>query len=369
MTRRLLFTGGHHNSALAVASYLKSQHPDGEIYWLGHRCSMAGDRRESAEYLEVTAAGIPFYDLKAGKLYNLTNPLRVLKILGGFGQALVLLLKIRPTLIVSFGGYLAVPVVIVGWLLRIPSVTHEQTVVAGYANRLLARFAGKVLLSWPQSERYYPSQKVVVTGLPLREDFLKLAASRPLPRPPRGRPVVLVTGGKQGAHALNLAVREALADLLSEMEIIHQTGRSSLFDDFGQAQSQRESLETSLKRSYRVRSYVTGSEWTKLFSEADLVVSRSGAHTTSELLLLGKPALLIPHPRTHHEEQLKNAQYLKEAGLAEILEQKDLTGETLARSIRRMLKNLNSYQVKPGYDLIRDGTERVAAEILKLIPG
>ena len=123
---RLVFVGGHHTTALAVIDVLQVENPNLAIFWIGHRFSMWGDKNDSVEYRDITARYIPFYDLKAGKFYHTYNPLKLLRIPFGFFQAFYYLLKIRPVLIVSCGGYLAVPVVIVGWILRIPSITRTD---------------------------------------------------------------------------------------------------------------------------------------------------------------------------------------------------------------------------------------------------
>src|SRR3989338_10202365 len=144
---KIVIAGGHHSSALPVIHELNRQFPDVQIIWLGHKYSLKGDKNPTLEFYEVTALGIPFYEVKAGKLYKAFNLGRLLKVPFGFFQSLILLIKIKPDIILSFGGYLAVPVVLAGWLLRIPSVTHEQTVAVGYANRAIAPFVDKIFLT------------------------------------------------------------------------------------------------------------------------------------------------------------------------------------------------------------------------------
>src|SRR3989344_4824230 len=168
--RPILFVGGHHNSALVVALELRRKGIP--VVWVGHKFTIRGDKSLSAEYQEITSHQIPFYEFKTGKFYRKKNPLEFLKILTGFFQAFTYLLKIRPRLIVSFGGYMAVPIVIVGWFLRIKSVTHAQTVTAGYANKAATPLVKKIFLAHKSSLPNYPSHKAVVTGLPLPSDFL-----------------------------------------------------------------------------------------------------------------------------------------------------------------------------------------------------
>ena len=156
--KTLVFTGGHHISSLSVALALKAEGVN--IVWIGHRHSQWADTSDSAEYRDVTAAGIPFFDLQAGKFYQTFHPAKLIRIPWGFIQAFYYLVKIRPSGIVSFGGYLAVPVVFVGWLLGIPSITHEQTVVAGWANKFISLFAKKVAITWPESASHFPKNNM-----------------------------------------------------------------------------------------------------------------------------------------------------------------------------------------------------------------
>src|SRR3989344_6098515 len=148
---KILFIGGHYNSTLATLDWLK-EHSDFNFSWVGE--SKYSDGSITPEYQEVTKRNIPFYDLKAGKLYRATNPKYFFKVIYnlfliplGFITAFRILLKIKPNLIVSFGGYQAVPLVISGSLLGIKSITHEQTVVVGLANNILSFFVNKIYTS------------------------------------------------------------------------------------------------------------------------------------------------------------------------------------------------------------------------------
>jgi len=266
----LLFVGGHHTSAIAVIEALveKRRVSVSDIYWIGHKYSMWGDKNPGAEYREVTALGIPFNDLKAGKLYRTFHPLKLIRIPFGFLQAFYFLLKIKPNLIVSFGGYLAVPVVMVGWLLRIPAVTCEQTVVSGWANRVVAKFARKIFVAWPQSEKFFPKSKVAVTGLPLRQEVLKpqgLPVASDLGQFLKAakkakKPVIYITGGKQGSHTINKAVEGVLGELLREYSVVHQCGSSSVADDYGGLKAYRLQLTAELRPHYLVQEYFNAAE-------------------------------------------------------------------------------------------------------------
>jgi len=362
MRKRIVITGGHHNSALVVAEKLREK--GYEIIWFGHKFTMWGDKNVGAEYREVTKAGFKFIEIKAGKFYRTYHPLKLLRLPLGFMQSFYYLLQFRPKLILSFGGYLAVPVVISGWFLRIPSMTHEQTVVYGLANRLIGHFAKKIFVSWEASLKHFPAQKVVFTGLPLRPEIFsdkkgKFDFKNSLP-------TIYITGGKQGSHAINQAIEEALPNLLKEFNLIHACGRSTVFDDLNDLTRIKRKLMRELRQRYLLQDYFTRQEVGSVLAVADLVVSRAGAHTTYEVAALGKPTIFIPIPWSDQDEQLKNAQLLVEAGIAEILPQNQLNGKNLYRLVKSMTENLEKYQkaASKARSLIKlKATEKIVKEI------
>ncbi len=366
---RIVFIGGHHTPALAVIDSLISnfQFPISNFCWIGHKFSMWGDKNVSAEYQEVTGRGIPFYDLKAGKLYRTFHPLKLIRLPFGFLQAFCYLLKIRPHLIVSFGGYLAPPVVIAGWFLGIPSVTHEQTVEGGWANRLVSKFAKKIFVSWEESLKYFPRDKIAVTGNPLRPAIFEvkkqLAINNQLS-------TIYITGGKQGSHVINEAVKGALPQLLEKYNVIHQCGRSTVFDDYEALSAQRSALSAELRSCYLLQDFFGEEEIGAVFAAADLVVSRAGANIVYELAALGKPAILIPIPWVSHDEQRKNAQLLVDTGSAIILEEKDLSAKSILLHSDILLSNLEKYREggKKAQKLVRlDAADNIADEVVKLL--
>jgi len=333
--KRLVFTGGHHTSALVVAKELILQGKY-KVVWFGHRYSMWGDKSDSAEYKEVIAAGIKFYDLKAGKFYNTFNPLKLIRIPWGFIQAFYFLLKIHPAGIVSFGGYLAVPTVITGWLLGIPSVTHEQTMVAGWANRLIANFSRKIAITWPESAKFYPKSKTILTGLPLRLEIIQLKnqidriPNTCLPAGKAEHRVIYITGGKQGSHLINQIVFSILPELVKKYTVIHQTGSSSIHNDYQHA------LDL-VQKNYEVFDF-DSQKAIKALKLADIVIGRAGAHTIYELAVLGKKCILIPIPWVSHNEQLINAQMLENSGLATVIPEDKLNGERILMALQDIQK-------------------------------
>lgn len=365
---KIIFTGGHHNSALEVARKILELKPETRILWLGHKYTMLGDKSISSEYKEVTNYNIDFKDLKAGKLYKTLNFIHWVRLPYGFFQSLLFLIRFKPDLVFSFGGYLAVPVVLAAWILRIPSVTHEQTSVTGLANRFISKFVDKIFITWESSRKYFNSNKTILTGLPLRESLLY----------PKGviddfnfkneLPTIYITGGKQGCHSVNNIIEKYLADILSFTNVIHQIGSTTITNDFNILTKAHEKLSPELKNRYIPREYIYENEIGTVFKKADLIISRSGAHTTYELMTLGKPSILIPIAWSSHGEQLANAKKLADMGLAKVLEEKNIKKDILLKEIKYMLKNLNNYKNsrnKIKNHIIFDATEKIVGEILK----
>jgi len=371
-TRKVVLTGGHHTSALIIAKALRQK--GAKAYWFGHKYTMKGAKNLSAEYKEVAGANIPFYSLLTGKFHKAT-PVDYLKLPMGFLQSFYLLLKIRPSLIFSFGGYLAVPVVLAGWVFGIPSVTHEQTATAGRANRLLKHFAKKVFITFKSSAKFFPKEKTILTGLPLLLETPSLLPVSQQASPlqlggdgsPRVmlRPTILITGGKQGSHTINKAIESILPNLLQKYNLIHQAGETSFTKDLNRLKKRKEKLPAKLKKRYQVFGYVKNKAFTKILQEVDLAISRAGAHTVYKFLYFKKKAILIPFPFSFAQEQQKNAEILQKVGLGEILPQKELSGKKLLDLIEKLLKKkISKEQFKKADRLIIPGaTEKILKEI------
>lgn len=331
----IVVTGGHHNSALVVARELVSR--GHKVVWIGHRYAAREDQHDSAEYLEVTEAKIPFHDLSAAKLQlNLTELIRFPL---GIYHALLILRKGKPSAILSFGGYLGGTVALAGKLLGIPIYLHEQTITAGKANKLIGRLAQKIYLTWRESAKYFDPRKLKVVGLPLRSSIL---AAKPKNIFSRRKPTLIVMGGKQGAHALNQFVFAHLSELLTAYNIVHQTGTSSITHDYDFALALQGTLG-SLADCYLPVGYIGENEIGGYLRGATLYLGRSGAHICYELGILGLPSILVPLMTTHDREQHKNAMILVKADLAGILPESSLTLTTWHAS----LVQLKHLQAKP----------------------
>lgn len=359
--KKIVFVGGHHNSALIVAKALKAR--NFKIFWLGHKHTMRREKSLSLEYLEVKKAGLAFYQIHTGKFYRTFHPFQWLKIIYGFIQSLFLLLKLKPQLVISFGGYLSFPVVLAAKILGIKIIIHEQTSRAGLANRFLAPLADQILLTWSSSSQFFPSKKSQLVGLPLKKAFITGGKKPSLFT--QKLPTIFITGGKQGAHCINRAVAGCLKELLLKYNLIHQSGAILKTGDFEKLSQQRESLPAKLQRRYLLQKFFYDQQMPQMLKTADLVISRAGAHTIYELLSLQKPALLIPLPWAYQQEQMYNARILEKTGLAWILPQKQLNSQNLKNKIEQMIKHLAQFKIKKSAPVQIE--KKAAEKIIKII--
>ncbi len=359
-------TGGHHSSALPIIHSLRTHRPDLEIVWIGHRHSLKHDSNDTLEYKEISALGIPFYDLQSGKIYKSLSIDSLKKVLSGISQAHKILKEHKPNVIMSFGGYLAAPVVLAGYFLKIPSLTHEQTSTVGYANRFIAIFADKIMISWPKSANYLPKKKVIFSGLPLRQSIFVIKSSSF--KFENGLPTIFILAGKSGSTAVNEIIYQNLLELLNIANVIHQCGDYSVKEDFKILTKRYSEIAGNTKGKYALRKFIFEEEIGEAFQTANLIISRSGAHAICEILAVNKPALLIPIAWASHNEQFENALIVKNAGLGEILEEKDLTEINFIERVKFMIKNLQHYKNQSAInirEISKNSVELITKEILK----
>ncbi len=368
---KIVITGGHHTPALSVIEALKlfskKLSRNLSFFWIGHKYSMWADANTSAEYKEVTALGIPFFDLSAGKFHKTYHPLKLIRIPLGFLQAFIYLLKIRPDMVISFGGYLAVPVVFSAWLLRITIVTHEQTTVAGIASLFISKFARKIFISFASSSKFFPKDKICLVGNPLRSEIF---ADRGLFCFADERKTLYITGGKQGSHKVNSFVEKNIILFLSSYNVIHQCGSSSVYNDFDSLLKLRENLSPELRERYLVKDFFTSEEIGSAFARADIVISRAGANAVYEIGALGKVSLLIPISWSSRNEQELNARFLSSGGGAVLLEEKNLNEEKVFSILEDLSSNYQFYRKKASEfskEFPLNGAEAIAEMIMALL--
>jgi UDP-N-acetylglucosamine--N-acetylmuramyl-(pentapeptide) pyrophosphoryl-undecaprenol N-acetylglucosamine transferase len=334
--------GGHFAAALAVIDALPKEW---KLLIIGRKYAFEHDKALSFEYQLSKQRGLPFAPLITGRLqrkftkYSLVS---FAKMPIGFFQALHCIQMFKPDKILSFGGYVSLPVAFAAKILGVPIIIHEQTLGAGLSNKIVGKFAEIICISWEQSRKFFPKEKTILTGNPLRKEFLEIADSTKVNASHKEK-TIYITGGSTGAHAMNVFVEGCLEQLLTQYQIIHQTGDAKEFDDFNRLMKLRQSFPSELSRRYLLKKFVSPEEVAQTLNKADLIVSRAGIGTITELLFLGKPSLLIPLPFGQHNEQQTNALFVKKIGLAKILDQQKATSQILFDQITIMLQNLTSY--------------------------
>lgn len=326
-SKTIAIIGGHLTPALAVLNELKSQGFE-DIIWIGTKYSQTRNNNVSLEYQIVQKTDTPFITLKAGKLWRkftlktlIPAVQNIILIPYGFIKSFLILIKLKPSVVVSFGGHLALPIVFVAKLIGIKSITHEQTVVLGLTNKIISKFADIVCVSWENSLKFFPKEKTIFTGLPIREEIFPKTLEIKYFK--NDLPILLVMGGNQGSNTINWRLSKVLPDLLKKTNIIHLTGNSSLTHDYRKAIESKSRLDSDLASRYIVKENAYFEEYANYLNSSNIVLSRAGANAVSELLLHGKLSVLIPIPWASNEEQLKNAQMLEETGLGLVLNQYD----------------------------------------------
>ena len=321
--KRIILTGGgtagHVTPNIALIPRLKELGYD--IHYIG---SYFGIEKELIEPFDI-----PYHGISSGKLrryfslQNFTDPFRVLK---GFGEANSIIKKLSPDIIFSKGGFVTVPVVKAGKRNKVPVIIHESDMTPGLANKLSLSSANKVCCNFPETLDHLPAEKAVLTGSPIRQELLsgnKVAAMK-LCGFSAERPVILVIGGSLGSVTINNAIHLALPELLEHFQVVHLCGKGK--------------VDNSLAglRGYIQFEYVKG-ELRDLFALADFVISRAGANAICELLALRKPNLLIPlSANASRGDQILNAHSFERQGFSMVLEEDELTKESLLETIHEL---------------------------------
>lgn len=319
-------TGGHTSPAVAIIEELRKRDPRLTVQWVGCRNSI---EERVARHHDIPFRGVPVEGWPRGR--SLRKLWAAAKLAFGCARAVAYTLRFRPQAVIGVGGYVSLPLCLAAQRLGKPTILHEQNKRLGMANQLLAPRAARLLLSYPDTLGEYPKDKAIVVGNPVRAGFAqppeKPAARKRLDLDP-GIPVVLVSGGSQGAHTINQAMMDAVPQFgAGEIQILWMTGKA----DVAEARAIADAAPA------RVETFAFIDDMVTACAAADLIVGRAGASSTAEVAMLGKPSVLIPFPHATDNHQHQNALAFKEAGAAILLDDADCTGETLARLLRETI--------------------------------
>ena len=328
--KRIVLTGGgtagHVTPNIALLPELQKQ--GYEVHYIGSHNGI--ERKLIEEY------NIPYYGISSGKLRryldikNFTDPLRVVK---GYFDAVKLIKKIQPDVVFSKGGFVTVPVVLAAHRCKIPAIIHESDMTPGLANRICIPKATKVCANFKETVDQLPKDKAILTGTPIRSElflgnkikgveFCGLTLNKP---------IIMIVGGSLGAQAVNNAVRAILPTLLEEFQIIHLCGKGKV----------DESLIGT--KGYVQFEYIK-QEMADLFAAADIIISRAGANAICEILALRKPNILIPlSAASSRGDQILNANSFQKQGYSYVIEEEQVTNESLLSAIHEVYNNRQLY--------------------------
>lgn len=363
--KKIVITGGHLTPALALIEELQKE-KDTKIVFFGRKYATEGSKNTSAEYKIIKEKNIEFVNITTGRLQRKFTPYTIsslLKVPLGIIQSTYFLIKYRPEVVVSFGGYLSVPVVLAASLLGPHIISHEQTCAPGIATKLNSIFSKIVFLTWPSSQKYFQKEKTKVIGNPTRKEIFKSQPKDPGIKKfiNSSKKLIVVTGGNQGSHFLNSLIFN-LVKKMPDINFIHLVGTANFQNDHAKA--------AKIKApNYLSRVYIEAGEMGPVIKSADFIIGRSGANTVWDVSILGKSAIFIPLPISAAGEQLKNAEVLEKAGSAKILIQKETDEEKLKDEIDSFYKNLKNYHQSAANfqkTLPKDAAEKMATYIKNL---
>lgn len=337
---KVIITGGHFSPAYSVIRQLGD---DCKITLIGRKYAFEGDTNETFEYKICKKENINFIELIAGRFQRKFTKHSIpaaLKFPKGIYDATKILRAEKPDVVVTFGGYVGLPVALAASMLHIPVILHEQTQSAGLSAKLISKVAEVICVSFESSKVHFKGKKVVLTGNPIRSEILQEQKINIT----TSKQIIYITGGSTGSHAINEAIYQILPELLKEYVIIHQVGNSKETNDIGKFNDFRNQLSGQDQENYIVAEFFTPSNVAAYFQHAALVVSRSGINTVLELMATGAVSLLIPLPFGQLDEQLKNALLFQRTGLAEVMLQEDMNPDLLLSKMHAMIKEQKKYK-------------------------
>lgn len=365
-------TGGHIFPAVSIANAIRELHPDADILFVGAEGRMEMQRVPDAGYPII---GLPVAGFDRKHLWR--NVSVIIKLLRSQWRARSIIRNFRPQVVVGVGGYASGPTLKTAAMMGIPTVIQEQNSYAGVTNKLLAKNARRICVAYDGMERFFPADKLVLTGNPVRQNLLADAPTREAAaehfslRP--DKPTLLILGGSLGARTLNQTLTDGLDFIRShpEVQFIWQTGKIYI-EQVKQAitaytgEAIRNCRVSSLPHLY-VNDFIK--DMASAYALADLVVSRAGAGSISEMCLLGKPAILVPSPNVAEDHQTKNALALVEKQAALYVTDADAHDNLLPLAIDTLhnteqLKSLSSHVKQLAHP---DAARRIAEEVLSFI--
>ena len=353
-------TGGHIFPAISIANAIKEQHPDAEILFVGAEGRMEMQRVPAAGYRII---GLPIAGFDRKNL--LKNFSVILKILKSQRMAKKIIKEFKPMVAVGVGGYASGPTLKMAGSMGIPTLIQEQNSYAGVTNKLLAKSAKKICVAYEGMERFFPADKIIMTGNPVRQSLLnanisKVNAVKSFGLKPNV-PTVLIIGGSLGARTINESILAHLDEIHnSEVQFIWQTGK------FYSEEIKQRMAEYVPVPNLHVTDFIANMD--HAYAAADLVISRAGASSISELCLLKKPSILVPSPNVAEDHQTKNALALSTKDAALFVKDSEAKDSLIQLAIKTVADKalLTSLGENAGKLAFTDSANRIAEEVCKL---
>lgn len=348
-------TGGHIYPALAIINRIQEQDKNSEVLYIGTTDRMEKDI--------VPAKGIRFVGIEIQGL-NRKNPLANVKVLKKFFQAIEkskqIIKEFQPDIVIGVGGYITAPVLYAAHKLHVKTMIHEQNSIPGLSNKFLARFVDRICVSLPGSVQYFPKDKTIYTGNPRSEEILQIKkTSKTKLGFSSSKKLVLVVMGSLGSTTMTKKLKEAILSFQSkDYQVLVITGKA-YYDDY---------KEIDFPSNVKLLPYTE--ELIQIMKDTDIMVSRAGASTISEITGIGLPSILVPSPYVTHNHQYLNAKELEDAGACWILEEKDFSGDALCSKIDKIFSDKKQYlAMKKASEAfgIKDSLTKIYQEIKKLV--
>ena len=353
-------TGGHIFPAIAIANTFRERHPDAQILFVGAKGRMEMTRVPEAGYKII---GLWISGLQRKLTWS--NILFPLKVVVSFLRAVAIVRKYKPHAVIGTGGYASGPIMMAATRFKIPAVVQEQNSFAGLANKQVASKVSKVCVAYEGMEKYFPKDKIVVTGNPVRKDILSAREKRDKALTHFGFDsnikTLLIIGGSQGARTINESLINGIEKLIDAgVQVVWQTGKG-YYDTYKQQLAQHNLLRV------RVHDFVR--EMDLAYAAADVVISRSGALSVSELCIAGKPCILVPSPNVAEDHQTKNAMALVNKEAAVMITDKDAREKLVDEALKILFDEQRARKLSENITKLArpNATNDIVTEIEKLI--
>jgi UDP-N-acetylglucosamine--N-acetylmuramyl-(pentapeptide) pyrophosphoryl-undecaprenol N-acetylglucosamine transferase len=352
-------TGGHIFPAIAIADEIKRRNPDVELLFVGAEGKMEMEKVPQAGYKIV---GLPIVGLQ--RKMSLSNFLLPFKLIKSMYLARKVLRNFKPEIVIGVGGYASGPTLKAATMLGIPTLVQEQNSFPGKTNKLLASKVDRICVAYEGLEKFFPKEKIALTGNPVRKEMVRTEGKKEEAITTFGlspeKKTILIIGGSLGARTLNQSIVNSLTSLPNDVQVIWQCGKL-YFDEL------ESKTKGSIPESVKLMQFVQRMDLA--YAAADLILSRAGAISVSELCIVGKPVILVPSPNVAEDHQTKNAMALVETGAAILI--KDSTAvENLIPSALRLLRDdkcLNDLRLEIAKLGKPDATEEIVNNIESIV--